>query len=270
MAGAKKSGGSGEVTLALDVGNTQTVIGAFERHTLVLDWRISTDSKRTADEYRHLLHGFLADGGIRPERCRRALVSSVVPPVTRALEGLSKDLELFVVDWRSPFSFTNRARQPETVGADRLVNAEAALRLHGAPLIVVDSGTATTFCAINAEREYLGGAIAPGVSVAAEALFARASRLANVDLRRPGQVIGDTTESALQSGIILGHAAMIDGMVAMLRQELTPGPAAKCIGTGGWMDVLGPLCKTLDAIEPDLTLLGLLWVWENATEARRQ
>ncbi|MBI4867654.1 MAG: type III pantothenate kinase [Candidatus Wallbacteria bacterium] len=267
------------VTLALDVGNTQTVIGAFERSRLVSDWRISTDPRRTADEYRHLLNGFLDDAGIARPRCERALVSSVVPAVTRALGGLSADLELYVVDWRSPFSFVNCARQPESVGADRLVNAEAAVQKHGVPLIVVDSGTATTFCVIDSDRRYLGGAIAPGVAISSEALFSRASRLASVDLTAPDRAIGDTTETAVQSGVLLGHAALIDGMTQRLAAELrsreesgSRGPAVpwrvKVVGTGGWMDVLGGLCRSIDVVEPNLTLEGLLAVWSNVSRKR--
>lgn len=254
--------------LALDVGNTQTVFGCFIDGRLARSWRIATDPRRTADEYWQSIGTFLTQDGRNIAELSQILVSSVVPPVTRDLAGLARAVPVFVADHRSVYGFENRTRHPETVGPDRLVNAEAALRLHGAPVVIVDCGTATTFCVLNRARQYLGGAIAPGIAISTEALFARASRLAQVELSPPSRAIGDTTESCLCSGVLFGYASLVDGMVARLRDELDE-PGVRAIGTGGWMTMLAPLCKTLDFVEPDLTLQGLYWVWEATRESMR-
>jgi type III pantothenate kinase len=167
------------------------------------------------------------------------------------------------VSHRSAFGFELAVPLPEQVGADRLVNAEAAIAKYGAPAVVVDSGTATTWCAIDARRRYLGGAIAPGISVSTDALFQRASKLASVELKLPPTVIGNTTETALQSGIVNGYVALLDGMVARIKEELGE-PQARTIGTGGWMELLGKASKQIQVVDPQLTLDGLYCLWRRA------
>jgi type III pantothenate kinase len=249
--------------LAIDVGNSHVVVGCFVDGVLEQSFRIGTNVKMTADELRVLLGSLLAEQGFKFDQVDAVALSSVVPTVTRNFLPLAADKDLLVVEPNGKFSFTIDVPLPEQLGVDRLVNAEAALTGYGAPVIVIDSGTATTFCAIDGDRRYLGGAITPGIEISTAALFSRASRLASVDLRPPPSVIGKTTETNLQSGIIFGYASLVDGMVQRIKQELK-APAAKVVGTGGWMEVLRPVCKEVDAVDRDLTLFGLYCCWSRA------
>lgn len=245
--------------LAVDVGNTQTVLGLLDGDEIAGHWRVSTDAALTADELRVKVEGLLALDGHDLAEVDRVVVSSVVPPLTLAWEELaerSTGRRPMTVGPGLKTGLPIRYDNPAEVGADRIVNAIAAVQEFGAPVIIVDFGTATTLDVISPDGAYVGGVIAPGVETSAEALFSRAARLAEVDLEPPAKVIGSNTRTAIQSGLMLGEAAMIDGLVARIREELG-APEATCVATGGLAATMAPLCETIEHVDPDLTLRGL-------------
>lgn len=242
----------------IDVGNTHTVLGIFEGGSLVADWRIQTHDGRTADEHGSLFRDLFEARGIDPDCLEDALMSSVVPPMERALAEAARDyfgLELSVVgrDIEAPMPL--RVVHPSEVGADRLVNAYAAWNQVPEAQIVVDFGTATTFDAISAEGEYVGGAIAPGVTISSEALFETASKLPRVELARPESVIGKTTVDSIQSGLVYGYIGQVREIVTRMCDEL--GEVERVVATGGLAELLAPEMDLVDAIDPRLTLRGL-------------
>jgi type III pantothenate kinase len=247
------------VILAVDVGNTQTVLGLLAGDDIVGHWRVSTDAALTADELRVKVEGLLALDGHALAGVERVVVSSVVPPLTLAWDELAER-----ATGRRPMTvgpglktgLPIRYDNPGEVGADRIVNAIAAITAFGAPVIVVDFGTATTLDVVDATGAYVGGVIAPGVETSAEALFSRAARLAEVDLEPPAKVIGTNTRAAIQSGLMLGEAVMIDGLVARIREELGE-PEATVVATGGLAPTMAPLCAVIEHVDVDLTLRGL-------------
>lgn len=249
--------------LAADIGNTQTVLGLIEDGELGGHWRISTDASLTADEVRVKIGGLLAADGRSWDDIERVVVASVVPALTAAYEELAERATGRPPIVVGPGIRTGLAiayENPHEIGADRIVNAMAALDVYGAPAIVVDFGTATTFDVLDASGAYLGGAIAPGVETSAEALFRRAARLSAVDLEAPGHVIGRTTRESVQAGLLLGEAAMVDGLVRRIWEEL--GAECRVIATGGLAERMASLCETVTDVDPDLTLRGLALVWE--------
>lgn len=249
--------------LAVDVGNTETVLGVFRRAELVSHWRMATDQERTADELALLFGGFLEHAGLSFSReITGVAISSVVPTATDALREMVARYFHFDPVVVEPGTKTGMAiliDNPREVGADRIANSLAAFSRYGGPCIVVDFGTATNFDAVSAEGEYLGGAIAPGLQVAAASLYAAAARLTRVELRPPRSAIGKNTVEAVQSGLIFGAAAEVDGMVERIKKELGP---ARVIATGGLAAVVVPHCTTVDEIDPWLTLEGLRLVFE--------
>jgi type III pantothenate kinase len=251
------------VLLALDVGNTHTVLGVFENGRLRAHWRIATDSETTADELDVLLRSLFAGDGVDPGGVRGMIVSSVVPDYDAVLRKLAEKRfgvrPMFVepgVRTGVPICYDN----PHEVGADRIVNAVAAVARYGAPVIVLDFGTATTFDVVGPKGEYLGGVIAPGLGISADALFERAARLVRVDIRKPPRVIGRNTMESIQSGLFHGYSALIEGVVGRLREEL--GSEAKVVATGGLAQVFADELTFLDAVDPDLALEGLRIIWE--------
>jgi type III pantothenate kinase len=256
------------VLLAVDCGNTQTVIGLYEDpggSTELLDhWRVATNPERTSDELALLIQEFLAFYGFRFEGDVHGLaVSSGVPRVTAALRDMAKRYfgkAPFVliepgVKTGMPILYDN----PREVGADRIANAVGALAKYEPPIVAVDFGTATTFDAISDKGEYLGGAIIPGVEISMDALFARAARLPRVELTEPRAVIGRTTVESIQSGVLYGYSALVDGLVERMEDELGD---ATVLATGGLSSVIGPLCRSIDHLEPWLTLEGLRVIFE--------
>lgn len=244
--------------LAIDVGNTQTVLGLFEGADLVAHWRISSNPALTADELRVKLGGLLGSSGHAWVDVDEAVMSSVVPRLTSAWEELVEagcGCRLMVVGPGIKTGLPIRYDNPHEVGADRIVNSVAAVAAHGAPVIIVDFGTATTLDVVGPDGAYLGGAIAPGVETSAEALFAKAARLSKVDLEPPSRVIGTNTHASVQAGLMLGEAAMIDGLVRRARDEL--GVTAPVVATGGLAPRMAPLCETIEHVDVDLTLTGL-------------
>ena len=242
--------------LAVDVGNTQTVIGLIEGDDVPHHWRISTVRERAADEYRLMLGGLLA--GSRGTTIEGAALSSVVPPATQALRSPLEELAtgpLLVVGPGIRTGVSIRIDNPREVGADRVVNSVAAFDLYGGPAVVVDFGTATTFDALGSDGAYLGGAIAPGLEIAVDALIDNTSALRRVDLIAPPSVIGKGTVEAIQSGSIFGYAGLVDGIVRRMASEL--GAGTTVVATGGIAPIVVPHCETVERIDEFLTLKGL-------------
>ena len=253
--------------LAIDIGNTNIVLGIFEGKTLSVSWRLATLHDRTADELWVLASRFFAEREVRPETIDGVVLSSVVPALTRSVtEMVSRGLgqEPLNVD-ASNAGLPIRYETPAEVGADRLANAVAALAAYGkpgAPVIVVDFGTATTFDALSAAGEYLGGVICPGVEISADALFQRAARLPRVDVRRPNELIGRTTVTSMQSGLFFGYVAMVEGMVERLACEMSDRGRVVTVATGGLALEVTAETDVIDHVDANLTLMGLRLVWE--------
>jgi type III pantothenate kinase len=246
------------VLFAVDVGNTQSVLGLFADENLVSHWRISTNSALTGDELRVKVLGLLNLDGYSWDDIDHVIVSSVVPRLTAEWEEVARrgcGCEAMVVGPGLKTGMPIRYDNPHEVGADRIVNGVAAFERLGGPLVVVDFGTATTIDVIAEDGAYLGGAIAPGVETSAEALFSKAARLSKVDLDAPTHVIGTNTRASVQAGLLLGEAAMVDGLVRKVWTEL--GGETPVIATGGLADRMGPLCDTIGHVDLDLTLEGL-------------
>jgi len=250
--------------LVMDVGNTNTVLGVYEKTHLLAHWRLTTVRDRTVDEYGILARNLLTLASIEAAAIDALIVASVVPPLNSVLESMArvyfKLKPLFVepgVKTGMPILYDN----PQEVGADRIVNGVAAFERCRSAAIVVDFGTATTFDAISAKGEYLGGAIAPGLSISAEALFERAARLPRVDIRRPPNVIGRNTTHSLQAGLYFGYIALVQGILERMRQEMAA--PVRTIGTGGLVSPLEAELRTiLDDLDPNLTLEGLRIIYD--------
>jgi type III pantothenate kinase len=252
--------------LVVDIGNTNVVWGICEGRTLKAHWRLATDAKTTSDEYGILFMNLLTSAGILPQQITGAIASSVVPALTGTFETLIEQYfhqrPLFVTS-DTDTGLTIRYANPKEIGSDRLVNAAAAYHKYRRDLIVVDFGTATTFCTITKEGEYLGGVIAPGLGISAEALFAKAAKLSKVELIRPKTVIGLDTAGSIQAGLLFGYAGLVDSLVRRIEQEL--GRSTYVIATGGLSTVVAPETSSIQKIEPLLTLEGLELLYRRAT-----
>lgn len=249
--------------LALDVGNSNLVVGLYRGESLEASWRLTTNRAQTADELNLLLGGLLAGRGIAAREVTAAIVASVVPPLDAMLrEALRRQFQveaLFVgpgLKTGMPIHY----EPPADVGADRIVNAVAGYAAHGGPLIIVDFGTATTFDVVSAQGEYRGGIICPGIAISAEALFSRTARLQRVEIRPPERLIGSTTVGSIQSGLFYGYLGLVDGLIERLRAEL--GAAVKVIATGGLAPLLARESRHISACDDKLTLTGLRLLWE--------
>ena len=249
--------------LAFDVGNTNTVIGLFDGKHLTRHWRLTTAAERTSDEYGILMWSLFQAVGHQIPKVSGTIVASVVPPLTSTVEALSQDYfgcKALVVGPGVKTGMPILYENPREVGADRIVNAVAAYELLGGPVIAVDFGTATTWDCVSAQGEYLGGVIFPGIHIAMDALFERASMLHRVEFARPKSVIGRTTTAALQSGMLYGYAGVVDSMVDRIRSEL--GAEARVVATGGLAGRVAAECRSIDKVEPFLTLEGLRLIYE--------
>ncbi|MEW5953916.1 MAG: type III pantothenate kinase [Bacillota bacterium] len=249
--------------LVFDVGNTNTVLGVFNNRDLVEHWRISTVKHRTADEYGMLLKNLFTSSGLVFSSVQALVISSVVPPLNHTLEQMCQKYLKIDYVFVGPGVKTGMAikyENPREVGADRIVNAVAGYEQYGGPLIIVDFGTATTFCAISSRGEYLGGAIAPGIGISTEALFARAAKLPRVEMIRPPSVIGKNTVSSMQSGIVFGFAGQVDEIVRRMKNELEGDPLV--LATGGLAEMIAGESKTIDRVDQFLTLNGLRIIYE--------
>jgi type III pantothenate kinase len=244
--------------LAVDVGNTQTVFGLFEGAELAEHWRIATEGHRSGDELGAMFQSFLD-----LDRVDGIVVSTTVPQLARAYAEFAEryaEAELLEVGPGVKTGIPMRYDDPREVGPDRIANAVAAAARYGPPCIVVDFGTSTNFDVVSPEGEYVGGVLAPGVEVSMDALFQRAARLFKVDFSEPPTVIAKNTATSLQSGLVYGFAGQVDGIVGRIRGEL--GVEAQTVATGGLAELIAPHARTLDRVDPFLTLEGLRLVWE--------
>lgn len=249
--------------LLFDVGNTNIVLGVYDERTLTHHWRVSTDKSRTVDEYAVVVKNLFDFSGLTFQEISAVAISSVVPPVMPTLEALARKyfgVEPLVVGpgvkTGMPIIYDN----PREVGADRIVNAVAAYAKYGGPLVIVDFGTATTFCVVSKRGEYLGGAIAPGIGISTEALFLRASKLPRIEMVKPTSVIAKNTVAGMQSGIYYGFTGQVDGIVKRMKEEL--GPETKVVATGGLAKMISEESEMIETVDPFLTLEGLLMIYE--------
>ena len=247
--------------LAVDIGNTNVVVGLCRGEEIAATWRLSTDIRRTADEIAVLMLTLLQHEGLDASAVDAVIISSVVPPLTGPMNDACQRcfaVQPLHVDHTTRTGVEVRIDNPREVGADRVVNAAAARAVYGTdgmPLIVIDFGTATTFDAVSGDGAYLGGAIAPGIGLSSEALFQQAARLPRIALQFPETVVGKNTVHAMQAGIMFGYLALVEGVVGRMKGEL--GGSARVVATGGLADVVGARTGLVDVVDPDLTLHGL-------------
>jgi type III pantothenate kinase len=249
--------------LTIDIGNTNLTLGLYNGAELGRHWRLATDHARMPDEYGLQFLGLLQNAGQTVADLTGIVLASVVPQLTgRVVQACQEYLqqEPLVVDTGVKTGIRIRYEDPRAVGADRVADAVAVINLYGGPACVIDFGTATTFNAVTKEGDYLGGAIAAGVNLAAEALYTRAAKLPRMDLQRPPSVIGRNTVHAMQSGLLFGYVSMVEGMVTRFRSEL--GSDMKVVATGGLAEVIAKETDVIDIISPWLTLEGLRIIWE--------
>ncbi len=249
--------------LAIDIGNTNVVIGVFDGKRLVANWRVSTNAQITADEYAMIFKDLFDFAGLKMGQVTGVIISTVVPPILRTMTGMCRTYfkqEPLVVSHEIKTGITFRYENPRELGADRIVNAAAAFNFYGGPLIIIDFGTATTFCAITGQGAYLGGAIVPGIRISAEALFQRASKLPRFEFARPEKMIGGDTVSAMQAGLLFGYAGLVDGIVERMKRELSPD--ARVVATGGLAELVAPETRSILDVRPQLTLEGLQLLFE--------
>jgi type III pantothenate kinase len=259
--------------LALDVSNTTIKAGAFRGEELVADWRFATERARLADEYGMLLLSLFEAAGVKAADITGVSISCVVPPLKSVFEQVARrylKVEPVVVGPGIRIGLKLAVENPKEVGADRIVNTLATHRLYGGPAIAIAFGTATVFDCISADGDYLGGAIAPGMVVALESLTRSAAQLYQVELVRPPRAIGRSTVETMQSGLVLGFAGLVEGLVKRLKREMDAGPAAgiRVIATGGLAEVVAPETPAIDVIDPQLTLKGLRLIYELNREAK--
>jgi type III pantothenate kinase len=254
--------------LVLDVGNTNVVLGIYRDEKLVSSWRLATARDRTADEY-GILARQLLNGAVH-QPLDGAIIGSVVPPLNGPMAHMVREyfgVEPMFVEPGIKTGIAIHVDNPQEVGADRIINSVAAFEEYGGPAIIVDFGTATTFDLVTANAEYVGGVIAPGLTISAEALFARAARLPRVDIKRPPSVIGTNTVVNMQSGIYFGYLSLVDGLLTRMKQEI--GSVKKVIATGGLASLFGEDSEHIDLVDPELTLKGLKIIYDRNKSVRR-
>ena len=256
--------------LGIDIGNTNVTYGVFEGEKLRATWRTSTDVRRQADEYGAVLLNLMAHEGIPNADLTKAVIASVVPPLTAPFAEMCQryfQISPLIIGAGTKTGMRILYENPREVGADRVCHAVAANKLYGGPLIIVDFGTATVFDAITKDGDYLGGAICPGVNLAAEALFQRASKLPRVEITQPKQAIGRNTVASMQSGLYYGYVGLVEGLVSRFQKEL--GGGAKVVATGGLARLVAADTRVFDAINYDLVLIGLRMLHELNEKAPR-
>lgn len=243
----------------LDVGNTNTVLGVFEKEELLHEWRIKTDRHKTEDEFGMLIHSLFSYKGISFTDIDGVVISSVVPPIMYALEKMSRNyfqLEPVVVGNQDISRYIKMSYpNPREVGADRIVNAVSAIETYGAPVIVIDFGTATTFCYIDENEYYHGGLISPGINISMEALYSKASKLPKIEIMETEHIIGRSTVEAMQSGIYYGYVSLVDGIIDKMLEDIDRD--VKVIATGGLAGLIAKDSKAIDVVDRYLTLKGL-------------
>lgn len=247
----------------LDIGNTNTVLGVFENDTLKYEWRIKTDRHRTEDEFGVLIKLLFDHKEVSLSDITGIIISSVVPPIMAALESMCKsyfNIDPLIIGQDVKSSLGMRYPRPNEIGADRIVNAVGAIEKYGAPLIIVDFGTATTYCYINEQQEYVGGIISPGIKISMEALYQKAAKLPKIEIQPPANIIGSSTIEAMQSGVFYGYIGQVDGIIKRIEQEMTVKP--KVVATGGLAPLLADASETIDIVDPHLTLTGLYLIYQ--------
>ncbi|WP_106495587.1 type III pantothenate kinase [Lentibacillus sp. Marseille-P4043] len=248
----------------LDVGNTNTVLGVFEQDQLKHEWRIKTDRHKTEDEFGVLIKSLFDHKGISFSDIHGIIISSVVPPIMFALEKMCTyyfNQEPLIIGKDTVQSFLKMGYpNPKEIGADRIVNAVGAIAEYGAPLVIIDFGTATTYCYINEKEEYQGGSIAPGIHISMEALYSKASKLPKIEIQAPEHVVGKTTVEAMQSGVFYGYVGQVDGIVTRIKQQATVEP--KVVATGGLASLISDASTTIDYVDKHLTLKGLYLIYQ--------
>ena len=250
--------------LVFDVGNTNMVLGVYKGKELICNFRIGTDKSKTSDEYGVIIRQLFDYEGISLKNIEDVIISSVVPEVMHSLENFSFKYcakEPIIVGPGVKTGINIKYENPQQVGADRIVNAVAGYEKYGGPLILIDFGTATTFCAVSQKGEYLGGAISPGIKISSEALFQRASKLHKVEIAKPKGAIGKNTTWAMQSGIVFGYAGLVDNIVAMMKEELGSDDV-NVVATGGLAPLICAETKTVKIVDKFLTLEGLRIIYE--------
>lgn len=250
--------------LVLDVGNTNMTLGVYEGRKLLLHWRMSTDRNKTADEYGMLFLSLFNYEKIDASLIKAVVIDSVVPPIMYSLERAIKKYfktEPIIVGPGIKTGINIKYENPREVGADKIVNAVAAYELYGGPLIIVDFGTATTFCAVSSKGEYLGGTICPGIKISAEALFEKAAKLPRIELVKPDTVIGKNTVASMQAGIVYGYVGQVDYIVRRMKSEMNE-ENIKVIATGGLARLISSESEVIDEVNGLLTLEGLRIIYE--------
>lgn len=258
--------------LVLDVGNTNISVGVYEQDTLKFHWRINTDKQKTEDEFGMLIREFLKEEGVAPKLVKGIIISSVVPALMFSLEKMCHKYfhqEPIIVTSELKTGLTFKMDKPSEVGADRIVNAVAALDQFKPPFIIIDFGTATTFCYVDGQGRYRGGAIAPGIQISTDALYHHAAKLPRIELKKPAQVIGNNTIDAMQSGIIYGYVGQVDYIISKMITEASLEYSPKnstvkpfVIATGGLSKIIKELSEHIEHLDPFLTLKGLLKLYE--------
>ncbi|MDR0879557.1 MAG: type III pantothenate kinase [Clostridioides sp.] len=254
--------------LVFDIGNTNMVLGVFEGKNLIKSWRIKTDKDKTSDEYGILIGSLFERSDLDMGALDDIIISSVVPNVMHSIENFCYKYckkKPLIVGPGVKTGLNIKYDNPKQVGADRIVNAVAGIEKYKAPLILVDFGTATTFCAISDKHEYLGGTIAPGVKISSDALFEHASKLPRVELVKPGRVVCKNTVSSIQAGIIYGYVGLVDKIIAMMKKEIKSSEIT-VVATGGLANLIASETKSIDCVDPMLTLEGLRIIYEKNKE----
>jgi type III pantothenate kinase len=249
--------------LTIDIGNSNIVLGLFQKKHLMGEWRISSHPHKTVDEYAIMLEDLFSLKKILPDEIDGVILSSVVPPLTPVFKEIATKYfhtNPMVVTDQLKLGLAFRYENPGEIGADRIVNAVAGYKIYGGPLIIVDFGTATTFCSISKKGEYRGGVIAPGLNISAEALFQRAAKLPRIELVKPETVIGKDTISSMQSGIIFGYVGLVEKLIDKMKKETREN--ATVVATGGLAGLIAPETGSIDKIHPHLTLEGLKIIYE--------
>ncbi|MBU9710480.1 type III pantothenate kinase [Evansella tamaricis] len=249
--------------LVMDIGNSNIAVGLYKKKVLKYHWRMKTDAEKTEDEYAMTIKSLFDYEGVGIKEVEGIIISSVVPPIMYSLEQMCNkyfDMSPMVIGPGIKTGLNIKYDNPKEVGADRIVNSVAGIQLYGSPLIIVDFGTATTYCYIDESKQYLGGAIAPGIGISTEALYNRASKLPRIEITKTKSVIGKNTVHAMQSGILYGYVGQVEGIVKRMKLQANSNPTV--IATGGLASLIANESEVIDIVDPFLTLKGLEMIYE--------